>query len=90
MSLDQNFDNAADMVNSLKKRPTDEELLDLYGLYKNSKDGNCNSSQPSLLFDMKGHYKWKAWKLHVNKSKDQTKKEYIDYVLKLVDKYGLK
>lgn len=37
-----------------------ETLLNLYGLYKQALEGNCNTSKPGF-FDPKGQAKWTAW-----------------------------
>lgn len=40
---------------------TDEELLQIYGLYKQGSIGNVNTDRPGFL-DLKGKAKWDAWK----------------------------
>jgi diazepam-binding inhibitor (GABA receptor modulating acyl-CoA-binding protein) len=37
-----------------------ETLLELYGLYKQATEGDCNTDKPGF-FDLKGHAKWTAW-----------------------------
>lgn len=37
------FEEAAESVKNLKKRPTDNELLELYGYYKQATIGDCNT-----------------------------------------------
>ncbi|KAH7964623.1 hypothetical protein HPB51_027139 [Rhipicephalus microplus] len=60
MSLDERFNKAAEDVKNLKERPSDEELLELYALYKQGSIGDCNISQPGM-FDPKGRAKWTFW-----------------------------
>ncbi|XP_077431413.1 peroxisomal carnitine O-octanoyltransferase-like isoform X4 [Vanacampus margaritifer] len=54
------FEKAAEDVKNLKTRPSDQELLDLYGLYKQANVGDIDTDRPGL-FDMKGKAKWDAW-----------------------------
>ncbi|OXB67676.1 hypothetical protein ASZ78_015208 [Callipepla squamata] len=42
MALQADFDGAAEDVKKLKTRPTDEELKELYGLYKQATVGDIN------------------------------------------------
>jgi diazepam-binding inhibitor (GABA receptor modulating acyl-CoA-binding protein) len=37
-----------------------DDLLSLYGYYKQSVKGDCNKKKP-LFFDIKGRLKWEAW-----------------------------
>lgn len=41
--LQVDFSKAADNVKNLKSKPGDHELLELYGLYKQSTVGDCNT-----------------------------------------------
>lgn len=56
------------MAQTLNKTLTNEELLELYALYKQGTVGDCNTSRPGM-FDQKGRYKWDGWngKKGVNK-----------------------
>uniref|UniRef100_A0A8B9CH75 Acyl-CoA binding domain containing 7 n=1 Tax=Anser brachyrhynchus TaxID=132585 RepID=A0A8B9CH75_9AVES len=56
------FDGAAEDVKKLKTRPTDEELKELYGFYKQATVGDINIECPGML-DLKGKAKWEAWNL---------------------------
>ncbi|XP_029044053.1 acyl-CoA-binding protein homolog [Osmia bicornis bicornis] len=86
MSLDQKFQEAAEAVKSLSKRPSDNEFLELYALYKQATVGNVNTSKPGAL-DLKGKAKWEAWKSKENMSKDDAKEAYIKLVNTLQQKY---
>ena len=58
-----NFDQAVAYVNSNKKLSeslTEEEILDLYGLYKQATIGDNTNPQPGM-FDFRGNRKWNAW-----------------------------
>ncbi|XP_029593692.1 acyl-CoA-binding domain-containing protein 7 isoform X2 [Salmo trutta] len=54
------FERVADDVKKVKSRPSDQELLDMYGLYKQAIFADINIDKPGML-DMKGKTKWEAW-----------------------------
>uniref|UniRef100_A0A4W4E4F8 ACB domain-containing protein n=1 Tax=Electrophorus electricus TaxID=8005 RepID=A0A4W4E4F8_ELEEL len=60
MPLQAEFEQYAEDVKKVKTRPSDQELLDLYGLYKQAIFGDINIDRPGML-DMKGKAKWEAW-----------------------------
>lgn len=88
MSEDTNilFLNAVNDVKKLSKKPTDEELLKLYGLYKQSLFGDNNTQKP-FFFDFKNNSKWNAWEKNRGKSRLKCKKEYFILVNELKNKY---
>lgn len=53
------FETAAIKVKTLKGSPSNDELLELYGLYKQATVGDNTSSKPWI--DLKGRAKWDAW-----------------------------
>ena len=85
--LNKSFESAVQIVNNLKKKPNDEYLLTTYGLYKQSKFGDNNTSKPNFL-DMKGCKKWEAWESFRGKSINQAKQEYINLSIQLFKNYG--
>ncbi|XP_015279246.1 PREDICTED: acyl-CoA-binding domain-containing protein 7 [Gekko japonicus] len=87
MSLRANFDSAAENVRQLKARPSDDELRELYGLYKQSTMGDINIECPGML-DLKGKAKWEAWNLKKGMSKEDAMKAYISQANELIQKYG--
>ncbi|KAH7646727.1 putative acyl-coa-binding protein [Dermatophagoides farinae] len=80
------FEEAAESVKNLKKRPTDNELLELYGYYKQATIGDCNTDRPGLL-DPKGRYKWDQWNKLKGMTNEEASKKYIEIVEKLLEKY---
>ncbi|XP_076302346.1 acyl-CoA-binding protein homolog [Lasioglossum baleicum] len=86
MSLDQKFEEAAEAVKTLTKRPSDEEFLELYALYKQATIGNTNTPRPGMM-DLKGKAKWDAWKLKEGMPQDNAKEAYIKLVNTLIEKY---
>ncbi|NWR56801.1 ACBP protein, partial [Bucorvus abyssinicus] len=82
------FDGAAEDVKKLKTRPTDEELKELYGLYKQATVGDINIECPGML-DLKGRAKWEAWNLKKGLSKEDAMNAYISEAKAMVEKYGI-
>ncbi|KAK0427689.1 hypothetical protein QR680_010369 [Steinernema hermaphroditum] len=83
------FEVSAEQVKNLKTSPTNDELLELYALYKQGTVGDNNTAKPGML-DMKGKAKWSAWDGKKGTSQEKAKEEYIALVKTLVEKYGLK
>lgn len=82
------FNMAADIVKKLKTKPTDNEMLSLYGFYKQATVGDNNNSEPGFL-DFKGKSKHKAWLDNKNMSKYNSEVNYITLVNKLIQNYGV-
>nr|XP_046260541.1 acyl-CoA-binding protein-like isoform X1 [Scatophagus argus] len=81
------FDTAAAEVKQLKAKPTDEEMLQVYSLFKQASVGNVNTDRPGM-FDFTGKAKWDAWNKQKGKSKEDATNEYINLVEQLKQKYG--
>ena len=79
---------AADIVKKLKEKPTDEELLELYGLYKQATVGDNNQPEPGFL-DFKGKSKHKSWLANKGMSSHDAEVNYITFVNKLIQAYGV-
>ncbi|XP_057288500.1 acyl-CoA-binding domain-containing protein 7 [Pezoporus wallicus] len=88
MTLEADFNAAAEDVKKLKTRPTDEELKELYGLYKQATVGDINIECPGML-DLKAKAKWETWNLKKGLSKEDAMKAYISKVKEMVEKYGI-
>lgn len=79
-------EEAAERLKSLTKRPSNEELLELYGLYKQATAGDNKTSKPGM-FDMKGQFKWKAWSDKIGISQEDAAETYVALVDELLGKY---
>jgi acyl-CoA-binding protein len=86
MSLEEQFNQAAEKVRNLTKRPNDEELLQLYALYKQATVGDNNTAKPGML-DLKGKAKWEAWNEKKGQSREAAMEAYIALVEALQRKY---
>lgn len=81
-SIKDQFADAKARVEALKTRPSNEQLLDLYGLYKQATEGDVTGSRPGML-DLKGRAKFDAWARRKGASKDEAMKGYVALVGKL-------
>lgn len=62
-----------------QKKLDNNELLSVYGLYKQATIGDNNTSRPGI-FDLKGKAKWDAWESKRGMSTLEAKKTYIEFV----------
>ena len=79
MELQQAFENALKTVDTLTQRPSNEHLLKLYALYKQSTHGDNDTERPGG-FDFKAAAKYNAWAGLIGKSKEDAMREYIDLI----------
>ena len=87
MELLQQFESAVAKSKELTKRPSNEELLQLYALYKQATEGDVSGERPGG-FDFKAIAKFDAWADIKGKSKDQAMNDYIALVQKLHQEYA--
>ncbi|XP_026475424.1 acyl-CoA-binding protein homolog [Ctenocephalides felis] len=86
MSLDERFNDAAERVKKFTSRPTDQELLELYALFKQATVGDNNTSKPGM-FDLKAKAKWQYWSEKKGMSSEAAKEAYVTLVGELEQKY---
>jgi len=77
MSLEDQFSQAQERVNKLSRRPSDQQLLELYSLYKQATMGDVTGKRPGG-FDFKGRAKWDAWKQREGLSREKAMGQYVD------------
>lgn len=75
----QQFDAAVERSKTFTKRPTNEELLRLYGLFKQATEGDATGDRPGG-FDFKAIAKFDAWEELKGKTKEQAMTEYVNLV----------
>lgn len=61
---------------------SNDELLILYALFKQAKDGDNTTEQPSF-YQLEAKAKWNAWNTAKGKSKAQAQHEYVVNSLKV-------
>ena len=87
MSLDERFNQAAEKVKNLPKKPSDSELLEIYALFKQASVGDNTTDRPGML-DLKGKAKWDAWTGKKGKTQDEAKEAYVKLVEEMAAKYS--
>ncbi|KAJ3108668.1 Acyl-CoA-binding domain-containing protein 1 [Phlyctochytrium planicorne] len=79
------FAQAAADVKNLTYKPSNEELLELYALFKQGIVGDNTTDKPGF-FDLQGKAKWDAWTKLKGTSKEEAQAKYIELVKKLQSK----
>ena len=88
VKLEDTFKTAQQNLKKLSEEPSNEVKLRLYGLFKQSTVGQCNTSKPSSLkFVEKA--KWDAWNGLGSMSSSDAMTQYIDSVNKLLKESGI-
>ncbi|KZS07345.1 Acyl-CoA-binding domain-containing protein 7 [Daphnia magna] len=87
MSLDEKFNKAAEDIKALTARPTDDELKEIYALFKQATIGDVNVARPGML-DFKGKAKWDSWESKKGMSSDAAKEAYVAKTEELLAKYS--
>jgi diazepam-binding inhibitor (GABA receptor modulator, acyl-CoA-binding protein) len=83
MELKEQFENAAAESKSLSEKPSNDTLLQLYSLYKQSTEGDVNVDAPSNPFDFVSKAKYEAWLALKGRTKEAAMQDYISLVNKL-------
>jgi len=87
MSTNEKFENAQNTIKNLKERPSNDELLNLYALYKQGTVGNVEGKRPGML-NIKERAKFDAWADKKGQDGQLAMDEYVSLVESLVSKYG--
>ncbi len=80
--LKAEFEQAAQDVQKLPKKPDDKTLLSLYALYKQATVGDVQGSRPTG-FDLVGKAKYDAWAKLKGTTADASMQQYVDLVKRL-------
>ena len=67
---------------SLRAQTTNEEMLELYALFKQANVGDVNTARPGMM-DFKGKAKWDAWKKVEGMSSEDAMAKYVALVAEL-------
>jgi diazepam-binding inhibitor (GABA receptor modulator, acyl-CoA-binding protein) len=87
MALQDDFQAAVTRSQQLTKRPSHEELLDLYALFKQSSEGDVSGDRPGG-FDFKAIAKYDAWAGKKGLSKEEAMQAYVKLVETLQQQYA--
>jgi diazepam-binding inhibitor (GABA receptor modulating acyl-CoA-binding protein) len=83
MEIKEQFEQAVANSKGLSEKPSNETLLQLYSLYKQSTEGDAGENAPANPFDFVAKAKYEAWSGLKGKSKEDAMKEYVELVNKL-------
>ena len=89
MTLEEEFNEAAEEVkNKLNKTLSDNELKEIYALYKQGTLGDIDIEKPGMT-DLSGVAKWEAWTEKKGMEKDEAKRKYVEMAKEMKSKHGL-
>jgi diazepam-binding inhibitor (GABA receptor modulator, acyl-CoA-binding protein) len=83
MALPEDFAAAQQRVKTLTTRPSNDTLLELYGLYKQATDGDVQGKRPGML-DLKGRAKFDAWTGMKGVGREEAMRRYVALVDRLL------
>jgi diazepam-binding inhibitor (GABA receptor modulating acyl-CoA-binding protein) len=83
----QQFESAVARSKEFTKRPSNEELLLLYALYKQATEGDVVGDRPGG-FDFKAIAKYDAWHELKGKNQEAAASEYVALVDRLATQYN--
>lgn len=82
MSIFENFNTAVAQSKDLPSRPSNEDLLQLYALFKQATEGDAVGDRPGG-FDFKAIAKFDAWVEKKGVGKEEAMQLYINLVERL-------
>lgn len=80
------LEEAIELTQKFTSKPSNEELLKLYGLYKQATEGDNETERPGG-FDFKAAAKYNSWLTYKGKSKAEATELYLELVDQLSEKY---
>jgi acyl-CoA-binding protein len=83
MELKEQFEQAVAESKELPQKPSNDSLLQLYSLYKQSTEGDISADPPSNPFDFVAKAKYEAWAGQKGKTTSDAMSDYIELVKKL-------
>lgn len=81
------FEQAQSDVHRLPQTPNNDELLELYALYKQATIGDVSGKRPGML-DFRARAKFDAWTKCSGTTQVQAKERYVKLVAQLKAKYA--
>ncbi|AKJ01827.1 acyl-CoA-binding protein [Archangium gephyra] len=83
MALEDDFRSAQERVKTLKTRPSNDTLLELYSLFKQATEGDVQGKRPGML-DLKGRAKYDAWAGRKGVGREAAMQQYVALVERLL------
>ena len=84
--MNEEFEKAVARSKEFTKRPSNEELLQLYALFKQATEGDVSGERPGG-FDFKAIAKFDAWEELKGMAQDKAAMEYVKLVNRLEQQY---
>lgn len=81
--LQQQFEKSVSLIRNHSTPISHDDLLILYGLYKQITQGDCNISQPWTV-QVEARAKWNAWFQNNNMPRNIAMQKYIEKVNQLL------
>jgi acyl-CoA-binding protein len=81
-NLEEEFQKSVDRIRR-KSTFVSDELLGLYGLYKQITEGNCITAEP-WHNEVIEHGRWEAWHKNMYMGREEGMKKYIEMVNELM------
>ncbi|KAK4125553.1 putative fatty acid binding protein [Parathielavia appendiculata] len=74
----------------LTSKPSNEDLLEIYALFKIGTGENIEAATKPGMFDLKGKAKYNAWKAAVDEgtTPEQAQEKYVTKIEEMKSKYG--
>lgn len=82
MATEEDFKAAVDRVQNLAATPSNDDLLSLYGLFKQATVGDVAGKRPGMM-NIRGRAKYDAWANRKGMSADEARGSYIQTVERL-------
>jgi diazepam-binding inhibitor (GABA receptor modulator, acyl-CoA-binding protein) len=82
--LTERFEQAQTDVKTLTKRPGNDDLAALYGLYKQATAGEASGAKKPGRFDLVGKAKYDAWARLAGVAPEDAKQRYVATVDRLL------
>ena len=88
MEVQEKFNKALEDIQTLSEEPSQQDLLTLYGLYKQSKVGDVSGPRP-VRHDMAARAKYMAWKKCLGLEAEEAMQSYIEKVTEMLEEDAL-
>lgn len=85
--LEERFETAADEVEQLPERPSNDDLLDLYALFKQATEGDVSGKRPGIT-SFKKRAKYDAWADREGMGREEAMEKYVAKVEQLLEEVG--
>ena len=82
--LEEQFEETADRAQNLPEKPSNDQLLEMYALYKQASEGDVTGDRPGFT-DFRGRAKYDAWAEREGMDQQEAMQRYIDLVERLED-----